>query len=197
MKQTHSVGIKIIFFTVSQGRLFTLLSNRRIPECSLSEARSLEDEADVLVRRTLGQSKREGFIEQLYSISDTTDTHAVTVVYYMLVPPGRPGEWISVFDMEGSFADDKILVYAIQRLQWKIEYTNVVYSLLPVQFTLGELQRVYEAILNRSLDKRNFRKKILSLKMLKDTGKKKTSGRARPAEVYTFVSRKPSIVEIL
>jgi len=141
-------------------------------------------------------------VEQLYSVSDPLGDGAVSIVYYLLVPSDSitadtADKWVSVFDLQGSYADDQILLYAIQRLQWKIEYTNVVYSLLPVQFTLGELQRVYEAILNRSLDKRNFRKKILSLRMLKDTGKKKTLGRARPAEVYTFIKRKPTIVETL
>ena len=85
----------------------------------------------------------------------------------------------------------------MQRLRWKIEYTNIVYSLLPKEFTFGELQKVYEAILGRTMDKRNFRKKILSLGILTDTGKKKTQGRSRPAEVYRFKSREMTYVEVL
>jgi len=202
MKQTHAVGIKIVFFTVSEGKLFAFLPNHRVPEQSLSHNHTLEEEASICVKKTLGLTPHEGFVEQLYTISDPTDVHAVTVVYYMLVPPDRvsidkKGKWLPVFENKQAVTDDKILFYAVQRLQWKIEYTNAVYSLLPNQFTLGELQRVYEAILNKSLDKRNFRKKILSLGMVKDTGKKRKQGRARPAEVYTFVSRKLTIVEIL
>jgi len=202
MKKTHAVTIKIICFTISDGVLAAFLPNRRIPGVLLRERHALEDEVGELIGKTLGSKRNNGFVEQLYSVSDPQGSGAVFIVYYLLVPSdyitkGDTRDWISVFDLQGSYAEDQILLYAIQRLQWKIEYTNVVYSLLPSQFTLGELQRVYEAILNRTLDKRNFRKKILSLKMLKDTGKKKTLGRARPAEVYTFVKRKPTIVEIL
>ena len=92
--------------------------------------------------------------------------------------------------------DKEIISYAVQRLQWKIEYTNVVYSLLPREFTLSELQLTYEAILGKELDKRNFRKKILFLKLLKDTGKKRTGTVARPASVYEFRKRSPVRVKV-
>jgi 8-oxo-dGTP diphosphatase len=200
MKNTHSISIKLICFTILQGQLCAFLPKRNIPSALFRAGFSLEDEVGELVVKTLGARGANGFVEQLYSVSSPEEHGEVVIVYYLLVPGGSitlTDQWVPVFNLQGSFVDDKILLYAIQRLQWKIEYTNVVYSLLPTQFTLGELQRVYEAILNRALDKRNFRKKILSLKMLKDTGKKKTLGRSRPAEVYTFIRRKPSIVEIL
>ncbi|HEX4716393.1 MAG TPA: NUDIX hydrolase, partial [Ktedonobacteraceae bacterium] len=60
------------------------------------------------------------------------------------------------------------------------------FSLLSEQFTLRELQRVYEIILHRRLDKRNFRKKILSTGILEDTGAKKMEGTHRPARLYSF-----------
>jgi 8-oxo-dGTP diphosphatase len=202
MKKTHAVRIKLICFTIANGELVALLPHRQIPGSPLRAQHDLEDEVGELVDKTLGVKGNNGFVEQLYSVSDPFGEGAVSIVYYLLVPcdvivSHATNDWVPVFDLQGSYADDQILLYAVQRLQWKIEYTNVVYSLLSPQFTLGELQRVYEAILNRSLDKRNFRKKILTLRMIKDTGKKKTLGRARPAEVYTFVSRRPTIVEIL
>jgi 8-oxo-dGTP diphosphatase len=202
MKKTHAVTIKLICFTITNGTLAAYLPDRRVPDVLLREGYALEEEVKNLIGKTLGVHGENGFVEQLYTVSDSSGGGTVSIVYYLLVPSNSitnetGSYWKPAFDLHGSYADDQILLYAIQRLQWKIEYTNVVYSLLPAQFTLGELQRVYEAILNRTLDKRNFRKKILSLKMVKDTGKKKTSGRARPAEVYTFVKRKPTIVEIL
>jgi len=202
MKKTHAVTIKLICFTINNGVLNAFLPHRSIPSTPLRTGCELEDEVGELIRKTLGSKGVDAFVEQLYSVSDPLKNGAVSVVYYLLVPSdvimvNNAVPWVSVFDLQGSYADDQILLYAIQRLQWKIEYTNVVYSLLPPKFTLGELQHVYEAILNRQLDKRNFRKKILSLKMLKDTGMKKTLGRARPAEVYTFIKRRPAIVEIL
>jgi len=202
MKKTHAVTIKLICFTIHNGVLAAFLPDRHLPGLPLHEGHALEDELGELIGKTLGLKGKNRFVEQLCSVSDPQGNSAVSVVYYLLVPQDAAitrdtHGWVSVFALQGSYEDDQILLYAVQRLQWKIEYTNVVYSLLPVQCTLGELQRVYEAILNRRLDKRNFRKKILSLKMLKDTGRKKTLGRSRPAEVYTFVKRKPTIVEIL
>jgi 8-oxo-dGTP diphosphatase len=202
MKKTHAVTIKIICFTITNGMLVVFLPNRKIPGTSLQTGVTLEDEVGELIRKILGSKGSQGFVEQLYSVSEPQGNGTVSIVYYLLVPStvmaeDSANDWVPAFNVHGSIANNQILLYAIQRLQWKIEYTNVVYSLLPTQFTLGELQRVYEAILNRTLDKRNFRKKILSLKMLMDTGKKKILGRARPAEVYIFAKRKPTIVEIL
>ncbi len=85
-----------------------------------------------------------------------------------------------------AFDHDKILNYALERLRGKLEYTTIAFSLLPPQFTLRELQRVYEIILHRKLDKRNFRKKILATGILEDTGAKKMEGTHRPARLYRF-----------
>ena len=68
----------------------------------------------------------------------------------------------------------------------KLDYTTIAFNLLPEQFTLRELQRVYEIILHRKLDKRNFRKKILATGILEDTGAKKMEGTHRPARLYRF-----------
>jgi 8-oxo-dGTP diphosphatase len=90
-----------------------------------------------------------------------------------------------------------MLQYALQRLRWKLEYTNIVYSLLPRDFTLTELQRVYETILDRPLDKRNFRKKMMSLGMLQATPRMAKIGAHRPARLYRFRRRMPMIIEVL
>jgi 8-oxo-dGTP diphosphatase len=202
MKKTHAVTIKLICFTIYNGILTAYLPGRHIPSSPLREGHVLDDEVGELIRKIFGTRGNNGFIEQLYSVSDPNLLGTVSIVYYLLVPTDSivsetASDWVPVFNLSGQSIEETILFYAIQRLQWKIEYTNVVYSLLPQQFTLGELQHVYEAILHKTLDKRNFRKKILSLRIIRDTGKKKRRGRARPAEVYTFVKRKPTIVEIL
>src|SRR5436190_1427434 len=84
--------------------------------------------------------------------------------------------------------------WTVRRLRSKLEYTNVVYSLLPRQFTLSELQQVYEAIADRELDKRNFRRRMLSLGIIKAAGEKRMAGAHRPAQLYTFVKREPVTV---
>jgi 8-oxo-dGTP diphosphatase len=84
----------------------------------------------------------------------------------------------------------------VQRLRAKLQYTNIVYNLLPQEFTLGELQVVYETILRRRLDRRNFRKKILGLGLLSPL-KRMKRGAHRPASLYAFKRRRPMVIEIL
>ncbi len=83
-----------------------------------------------------------------------------------------------------------IVRYAHNRLCSKITYTNAVYALLPRFFTLSQLQYAYEAILGRILDKRNFRKKFLSLKLVEPTNKYYQEGAHRPALLYCFSQQK-------
>jgi 8-oxo-dGTP diphosphatase len=68
-----------------------------------------------------------------------------------------------------AFDHKKIVDYAIQRLKWKMEYTNVAQYILPKKFTLRQLQDVYETILDQNIDVRNFRKKIDKLGLVKAT----------------------------
>jgi len=96
-----------------------------------------------------------------------------------------------------AYDHDKIAKYAKQRLADKISYTNAVWSLLPTKFTLTDLQKVYEIILGKVIDKRNFRKKILALDIIHPTSETKIKGAHRPAKLYEFSSTKPKIVEIV
>src|SRR6185437_16669637 len=127
----------------------------------------------------------KNYVEQLYTFSN--EKKAVTIAYYALIEKAdmQPEEqnWKKV---TGKNEPEKsIISYAIQRLRWKMEYTNVVYSLLPKTFTLSDLQKTYEIILGKKLDKRNFRKKILSQNFLKPTEEKRVIN-ARPALLYSF-----------
>jgi 8-oxo-dGTP diphosphatase len=91
----------------------------------------------------------------------------------------------------------KIAKYSQKRLKWKISYTNSAWSLLPEEFSLSQLQDIYESILEKKLDKRNFRKRILGLKIIEPTDKKSTFGAHRPAMLYKFITKKPKIIEII
>ena len=75
---------------------------------------------------------------------------------------------------------------ALKRLRYKLEYSAVGFELLPDEFTLSELQQAYEIILRERLDKRNFRRKILSADILEETGLKKKLGEGRPAKLYRY-----------
>lgn len=90
-----------------------------------------------------------------------------------------------------------IIQYAYQRLRWKMEYTNVVKSILPQMFTLRELQSVYEVIFDREFDKRNFRKKVLSLDLIIETNEYDKESSKRPAKLYTFSDKELTLIGIL
>jgi len=104
-------------------------------------------------------------------------------------------QWFPVDDLPPlSFgaAHRKILEYARQRLHWKLEYSNVAFGLLGAHFTLTELQRLYESVYNEKLDKRNFRKKILSLDLVEPIDKV-LNELGRPAQLYKARTKKLKI----
>jgi 8-oxo-dGTP diphosphatase len=110
---------------------------------------------------------------------------------------GRDRTWRRVTRLPPLAYDHRAVVRtAVARLRAKLAYTNLAYSLLPRAFTLGELQEMYEAILGRQLDRRNFRKKVLSLGLLRPLDGVRR-GSHRPARLHAFKQRRPMIVEIL
>ncbi len=160
---------------------------------------------DAATRKLVDETGvRDVYLEQLYTFNDLDDVTpggAVAVTYFALVdyqrvrlaerPDWRPA-WFSMRDLpELAFRNREVLDYARERLRNKLEYTNVAYSLLPGQFTLSHLQRVYESILGRPLDKRNFRKRMLSLGIIEVTSERQAEGAGRPARLYRFSSREP------
>jgi 8-oxo-dGTP diphosphatase len=102
------------------------------------------------------------------------------------VPVRETAAWRPVADVPAlAFDHALILQSALDRLRGKLSYSNVAYGLLPDTFTLSELQAVYEAVLGRELDKRNFRKKVLSLGVLAEAEGQRR-GAHRPAQLYRF-----------
>lgn len=192
-----NLQIKLVIFTVQEGRLFVYRDKENgLPTKKIEKENALDTTAQNTLQ-TIGLPTNETYVEQLYTFGKTNE---IVVGYYILVPSHLlqlDDRWRDSGKLEivSSF-DREIIQYAIQRLRWKIEYTNVVYSLLPVAFTLSELQEVYEVILGKELDKRNFRKKIRSLHLVKSTGKVRKGLATRPAQVYTFRKRTPARVKI-
>ncbi|MCP4420043.1 MAG: NUDIX hydrolase [Chloroflexi bacterium] len=202
-----SVTVDVVIFSLVNDDLQVLLVKRpsapfanlwaipgsfvRIDE-SLEEAavRALADETGV----------HDVYTEQLYTFGTPgrdPRTRVITVAYFALVPhdainhqPGRETAvigWFSITKLPKlAFDHAEIIDYAFTRLRYKLEYTSVGFQLLPDVFTLTELQQAYQIILGEQLDKRNFRRKILSAKILEETGEKKKEGEGRPAMLYRY-----------
>lgn len=202
-----SVTVDVVMMSLRHRDLQVLLVKRRswpfegmwaIPGGFINMDESLEEAAKRELQEETGV--QDVYLEQLYTFGDPgrdPRTRVITVVYFALLDSDRlqvkaaddaaDVGWFSVYQLPSlAFDHDKILHYALDRLRGKLDYTNVAFNLLPEQFTLRELQRVYEIILHRKLDKRNFRKKILSTGILEDTGGKKMEGTHRPARLYRF-----------
>lgn len=151
------------------------------------------------------------FLEQLATFDDVDRDPAgrvVSVAYYALMTDKNVQlkttekyfdvRWWPVKKLPPLAYDHKELVKeAINRIAGKIQYTNIVWSLLPKEFTLTELQQVYEIILGKTLDKRNFRKRIDDLELIKPTGKMHTGMAHRPAALYQFKHRKLEYVQVI
>jgi len=211
------VAVDAVLFTIEVGVLKTLLVKIKngpfinkwaFPGGLVHIGESL----DTAARRELYEKTgvQDLYLEQLYTFGEVhrdPTAQTVAVAYFALVPPGKHvltrGEkyaeidWFPVGDLpELAYDHNAMVITALQRLQAKLSYTNIVYSLLPPEFTLGELQTIYEVILDKKLDRRNFRRKILTLGLLKPLQKTRR-GAHRPAALFSFTRRSPMNVEVL
>ena len=107
-------------------------------------------------------------------------------------------EWFKLSEVPEDLAYDhrEIFLYALKTLKVKIIRTNIVKDLLPQYFTLPELQKVYEVILNKKFDRRNFRKKFLQLDLIENTGMQEENKGHKPANLYKFKQREDYDVDI-
>jgi 8-oxo-dGTP diphosphatase len=164
-----------------------------LPGGFVHEDESLDEAAMRELREETGVS--DVYLEQLYSFGEPgrdPRERIITVAYYALISADRSqlaagtdtteAAWWPVSKLPAlAFDHRKILDYALERLRNKLEYTTVGFQLLPAKFSLTELQGVYEAILGKKLDKRNFRRKIELLKILKPIAEYRRGGKGRRA----------------
>ena len=88
-----------------------------------------------------------------------------------------------------AFDHQEIVQLAHQRLVDKRDYSTIAFQFMPKDFTLTALQHTYERILREPVDKRNFRKRIMSLNLIKETGEERKTGAHRPARLYRVIDR--------
>jgi 8-oxo-dGTP diphosphatase len=162
----------------------------------------LDETLDAAARRELAEETglHDVFLEQLYTFGELNRDpreRVVSVAYFALVAlsdhaiqassDARNAMWFNVSDLPSlAFDHDSIVNTAVQRLRGKVRYQPIGFELLPARFTLSQLQHLYEAILERSLDKRNFRKKILGMDLLVETDEIEQDVAHRAARLYRF-----------
>ncbi|VAW30849.1 Nudix-related transcriptional regulator NrtR [hydrothermal vent metagenome] len=210
-----SVTVDVVIFSLVEDDLQVLLVKRlaapfanswAIPGSFVRIDESLEETAVRALADETGV--QDVYTEQLYTfgkLGRDPRTRVITIAYFALVPQDaitpQAGQktaatgWFSIAKLPTlAFDHAEIIGYAFTRLRYKLEYTSVGFQLLPDVFTLTELQKAYQIILGEQLDKRNFRRKILSAEILEETGEKKKDGEGRPAMLYRY--QKGAIAEV-
>ena len=204
--QPIQVTVDIVVFTVHEQTLQVLLIERGIDPFKGRYAlpggfvRTEETLEQAAFRELLEETgTKDVYLEQLYTFGDPHRDprgRVVTVAYYALVPNDKSpllagtdaaaAAWYPVSALPPlAFDHKKIVEYAVDRLRNKLEYTNVGFQLLPAKFTLSALQALHEAILGKLLDKRNFRRKVLGLGLVKPSKEMQATGR-KPAQLFSF-----------
>ena len=160
------------------------------------------EELDEAARRELEEETglRGVFLEQLYTfgaLGRDPRTRVISVAYYSLVniqdhharaaTDAADAAWVGVNGLgELAFDHGDILEKALDRLKGKLRYQPIGFELLPRKFTLTQLQKLYETVLETDLDKRNFRKKILSMNLLVGLNEVQQGVAHRAAQLYMF-----------
>lgn len=206
-----SVTIDVVVFTIHEGLLKVLTIKRSgepfrgvsaLPGGFLHAGETTLDAAKRVLKTKVGLENI--YLEQLYTF-DGMDRDprgpVLSVAYFALAPfdnlklsPSTEAQNPAFLPVSGTrrlaFDHTQIVQYAHERLKGKMEYTNLAFSLLPEKFTFAELQKVYETIFGRHFDRRNFRKKITRLELVKATKEKVKKGRQRPALLYKSATKK-------
>jgi 8-oxo-dGTP diphosphatase len=200
-----AISVDVVIFTIRDGALQLLLAKRQrtpykgrwaLPGGLVDRQEDLEASALRHLREETGLTGV--YLEQLYTFGDPTRDprmQVVSVAHYALVPGDRlstainlDGEKLCWFTFARhptlAFDHDAIVDAAHQRLAAKLAYSTIALQFLPKRFTLRDLQNVYEIILGRALDKRNFRKQVLALDQIEETGEERRNGNHRPARLY-------------
>ncbi len=166
----------------------------------------MNETLDEAARRELREETgiEKVYLEQLYTFGDMDRDpreRVVTVAYYALVKLGghkikaatdaEKAAWFSIDDMpELAFDHQRIVQTALTRLKGKVRYEPIGFELLPKKFTLTKLQNFYEIILDKKLDKRNFRRKINMMKLLAPLDEVEEDVAYRAARLYRFDEKK-------
>ena len=191
----------INIFTVEKGKLKILLERKKedpykgywiLPNETLKKDTTLEES---ILNRTINTSKI--YTEQNYTFSGIDrypgnriiSTSYIGLVDNKKVKLNQESElnWFNLNELPKIGYDHKEIIDSSKELlKTKLVNTTILKNLFPSEFTLPELQSVFESIMNKNLDRRNFRKKFLNLNLIEETGNNSVGGSGRPAKLYKF-----------
>jgi 8-oxo-dGTP diphosphatase len=191
------VDVRVVLFTLSNGQLLVATPTRSISGGLPRDVPAQGETLDATARRIVRDAMHihEQYLEQLstLSVTESPGRWSIIVGYIALVCSteepivSQSLKWSTIDGQPNlSDSDRMVIEYAVLRLRAKLGYTNIAFYLMPPLFTLTELQNAYETILDRRLDKRNFRRRMIASGILEETSSKRRDGSHRPASLYRF-----------
>lgn len=207
MEQSIKITVDAIVFGYHQGTISILLVKRKYEpfqgQWALPGGYVLDDETlEAAVHRELREETGVdiSYLEQLYTFGQPDRDprgRVVSVAYVGLVRPdvysitastdAEAVQWFTIDELpQLSFDHQDIVSRAIKRIQSKITYEPIGFELLDKKFPFSDLEKLYTTLLGRAVDRRNFRKKILSLNVLDELEEKVSKGSGRPANLFQF-----------
>jgi 8-oxo-dGTP diphosphatase len=207
-KQNIRVAVDAIVFGYQNNQLYVLLIQQKfgtqesywaLPGGLVKNDESLQD----AVKRELKEETNVTvtYFEQLFTFGDDVNrdprNRVISVAYFSLVDPSKltikadsdaeHAQWFKINEIPAlAFDHNIILTKAIERLKAKLTYEPIGFDLLPKEFLFSELENLYCTILEKEIDRRNFRKKILSFEIIEETEQFGSSKSGRPAKLFKF-----------
>lgn len=210
---SSAVSIDCVLFGFDGGELKILLIERNeepfkdwwaLPGNLVAENESLDQSASRILHELTGLSNI--YMEQYYTFGEVgrhPQGRVITVAYYAILRLGgdkalkpltnyaKNAQWINVQELPKlAFDHQHIFDKGLEKIKRRIKHLPIAFELLPEKLTLTQVQNVYELILGKKLDKRNFRKKILSFGVLRELDEKQKGVSFRAATLYKFDRRK-------
>lgn len=202
----------VVFGYTSKEGLSILLINRDVgpyknfwalPGGLILDTESIEEAVERELKEETGV--QINYLEQLYSFGKPDRdprNRVISITYYGLVRPdvfelkastdANDAKWFNIKSLPKlSFDHDEIIAMAIERVKAKVTYEPIGFELLDKKFPFSELEKLYLTILDRPIDRRNFKKKIMKFGLLAETSEKqKLSGAGRPGNLFKFDEKK-------
>ncbi|HIP33685.1 MAG TPA: NUDIX hydrolase [Crocinitomix sp.] len=209
--QNIKVAVDAVVFGYSDNKLKILLIQQKfgsttnkwaLPGGFVKDAETLEQ----AVIRELNEETgvKANYLEQLYTfgaINRDERARVIAVSYIALINPKNyslkadtdaiDAKWFDINDIPKLAFDHKdIITKGLERLKAKINYQPIGFELLNSKFPFSDLENLYQTILSKKIDRRNFRKKLLSFEILQETTEFQNIGSGRPAKLYKFNNKK-------
>lgn len=202
--KTHEITVDTVILTLKDNSLKVLLVKREnepfkgkwaIPGGYVRMSENLDEAAMRVLKEKTNVDNI--YLEQLYTFGDPLRhpvSRVITCAYFALIRAEDVDvitadnvAWHKVEDLPALAFDHKeIIQYSLKRTRERLELCPVAYQLLNEKFTLTEMQKAYELIMGKTLDKRNFRKKVIQTEGLIELSEFSKSTSKRPARLYTF-----------